>query len=278
LAVPVIENVALDRGTARVQVCHWSPAVAAGGSVFVLHGIQSHGGWYVNSCAQLADAGFEVWVPDRRGSGMNLTHRGDAPSFRRLLDDIAEMMGRAALPRFLLGISWGGKLAVAFQRRHPGLTSGLVLITPGLFQRVDLSLMDRLRVLGSRCVSPTKQFPIPLNDPSLFTENAEYQQFIRDDPLGLRTATARLLFESVRMDVYNRWAPQHVTCPTLVLLAEHDRIIDNAKTRQFVARFPNPDVTIHEYPRAHHTLEFEPGGPPFIGDLLAWLRRQSEKP
>ena len=77
--------------------------------------------------------------------------------------------------------------------------------------------------------------------------------------------------------LFRSWAANHVTCPTLLLLAEHDRIIDNAKTRHFVARFPNPDVTIHEYRGAHHTLEFEPGGPPFVNDLLAWLRRQSEK-
>jgi alpha-beta hydrolase superfamily lysophospholipase len=243
----------------------------------VLHGIQSHGGWYLNSCAQLADAGFQVLAPDRRGSGLNPNQRGDAPSFRRLLDDVAETMDRATSPRFLMGISWGGKLAVAFQRRHPRVSNGLILIAPGLFQRVDLSLSDRLRVLGSRVGSPRKQFPIPLNDPCLFTETADFQRFIRDDSLRLKTATSRLLFESARMDIYNHWAAKFVTCPTLILLAERDRIADNAKTRHFVTHFPTPEVVIHEYQGAHHTLEFEPGGPPFMSDLLRWLRRHAGK-
>jgi alpha-beta hydrolase superfamily lysophospholipase len=277
LAEPVSENVALADGTCRTQMRRWPTVGTPLGSIVLLHGIQSHGGWYLNSCARLADAGFEVWLPDRRGSGKNLANRGDAPSFRRLVDDAAEIMQRTKPPRFLAGISWGGKLAVAMQRRHSRLSDGLILITPGLCQRVGLPFRDRLSVFFSRWVAPTKLFPIPLNDPSLFTKNSEFQRFIRHDPVGLQMATARLLFESARLDIYNRWAAKHVTCPTLVLFAEHDRIIDNAKTRRFVARFPSRDVTIREYRGAHHTLEFEPGGPPFIEDLLAWLRDHCPK-
>jgi alpha-beta hydrolase superfamily lysophospholipase len=54
------------------------------------------------------------------------------------------------------------------------------------------------------------------------------------------------------------------------MLAEHDRIIDNAKTRRFAEKFPGPKEVI-EYPGAHHTLEFEPDGHPFVGDLLRWM-------
>jgi len=48
------------------------------------------------------------------------------------------------------------------------------------------------------------------------------------------------------------------------------RIIDNAKTRAFAARFPG-GVTVTEYAGAHHTLEFEPPGHPWVGDVLRWL-------
>jgi alpha-beta hydrolase superfamily lysophospholipase len=74
------------------------------------------------------------------------------------------------------------------------------------------------------------------------------------------------------MDVYNRWAARYVNVPTLVVLAEKDRIIDNAKTRRFVRKFPTSDLTIHEFPDAHHTLEFEPDGPPFVDLVMNWIR------
>src|SRR5438132_8640190 len=102
--------------------------------VVFVHGIQSHGGWYEYSCERLRQAGFLVSFLDRRGSGLNEQDRGDAPGFRRLLDDVAEFLylpHATTVPLFLGGISWGGKLAVALQRRSPGLVNGLLLLCPG---------------------------------------------------------------------------------------------------------------------------------------------------
>ena len=259
------------------QFRRYEPTGTPRASVVLLHGIQSHGGWYGDTCQGLADNGYSVSFLDRRGCGLNDRGRGDAPSFRRLLDDIAEFLRDQPRPRFLVGISWGGKLAVALQRRHPGLTDGLVLIAPGLCPRVRTPLGQWLRIFTSRFIAPRRAFPIPLNDPELFTANPERQQFIRDDPLALREATRRLLFESSRMDVYLRFAARHVTMPTLLLLAGQDRIIDNAATKHFVERFATLDRTVIEYPDAHHTMEFEPAGPPFLRDLLDWLNQHFGK-
>jgi alpha-beta hydrolase superfamily lysophospholipase len=253
--------------------------------VVFIHGIQSHGGWYQHSCESLRRAGFNVYFLDRRGSGLNEKNRGDAPSFRRLLDDLAEFLtnltrsavlgnGTGRLPVFLAGISWGGKLAVALERRHPGLVDGLALLCPGFYSRVYPTIGQRLLIILCRLFRPRKLFPIPLNEPELFTANPAWQQFLREDPLRLRQATARLLIESARLDGYLRFVPKYVHVPVLLLLAEHDRIIHNARTRAFVDRFATPDRQVIEYAGAHHTLEFEPEPERFIADLRDWLERQ----
>jgi alpha-beta hydrolase superfamily lysophospholipase len=265
----------------------YNPNGAPRGIVVFLHGIQSHAGWYEYSCTQLAQAGFQVFFLDRRGSGVNAQERGDAPSFRRLLDDIAEFL--TALPRTaprgstlgrlrvsLAGISWGGKLAVALERRHPGLVDGLILMCPGIFSKVRPTLWQRLSILLMRLFRPRKKYPIPLNDPELFTASPRWQQFLRDDPLRLHQATARLLIESVRLDGYLRFTPKYVHVPVLLLLAGDDRIIRNDRTRDYVGRFATPEKEIIEYPGAHHTLEFEADPVVFIGDLRSWLDKRSE--
>jgi alpha-beta hydrolase superfamily lysophospholipase len=247
--------------------------------VAFVHGIQSHGGWYEHSCEQLRQAGFHVSFLDRRGSGLNEQDRGDAPGFRRLLDDLNEFLLLPRVPPaplFLAGISWGGKLAVALQRRSPGLVDGLLLLCPGFFAKVKPSLGQRLAIAGARFVRPRKLFPIPLNNPELFTATPRWQEFIRDDPLSLRQATARFLVESVRLDGYLRLVPPWVRVPVLLLLAEKDRIIDNSRTRAFVERFASTDHMIIEYPSAHHTLEFELDPDGFITDVRGWLDRHSE--
>ena len=142
----------------RWKYRQYSVAGQPRGIVVFAHGIQSHAGWYEYSCSQLAKAGYQVCFLDRRGSGMNGEGRGDAPSFRRLIDDIAEFL--TALPRpaprghtlgrlpvFLAGISWGGKLAVALERRHPGLVEGLVLLCPGFYAKVRPPLWQRIKYL-----------------------------------------------------------------------------------------------------------------------------------
>jgi alpha-beta hydrolase superfamily lysophospholipase len=264
--------------------CHYRDYPAEGtlrGRVVFVHGIQSHAGWYEHSCTWLSEAGFHVSFLDRRGSGQNREARGDTPSFRRLLDDIAEFLRplrqqEPKLPIFLGGISWGGKPVTALQRRHPGLCDGLVLLCPGFCPQVRPSRKERVGIMWSRLFSPRRLFPVPLSDPQLFTATPRWQEFIRHDPLSLRQATARFFVESVRLDLYLRFVVSRVHLPILLLLAEHDRIIDNARTRALVERFPAMDKEVHDYAGAHHTLEFEEDPEVFLVDLLRWLERQAE--
>lgn len=260
----------------RRYVPHRTPRA----EVVCIHGIQSHGGWYTHSCERLRRAGFAVSFLDRRGSGLNQEARGDALGFRRLLDDIAEYLRNRreqspGVPVILVAISWGGKLAAALERRHPGLTDAIGFLCPGFFAKVRPPRRARLGILWARLTSPCKLFDVPLSDPALFTATPERQRFIAEDPLAIRQATARLLFESVRLDGYLRLVPKWVRVPVLLMLAGRDRIIDNDRTRHFVERFATADREVIEYPDAHHTLEFEPEPDRFIDDLIRWIERKT---
>lgn len=244
----------------------------ARGQVVAIHGIQSHGGWYTQSCDFLARSGWEVFFLDRRGSGLNERARGDAPNYHRLLRDLDEFIrAYCEAPPFLLSISWGGKLAVAFEHLHPGKTAGHVLVAPGFCPRVHPPFGTRLGIGLARLVLPWKRFWIPLDDADLFTKTPEKQEFIRADPLALRQATARFLVESRRLDWLMRTAHASVRVPVLLLLAGHDLIIDNKRTREYVDLFPTYDARVIEYPSASHTLEFEPDPQPIFRDVERWL-------
>lgn len=249
------------------------PKESSRGEVIILHGIQSHGGWYLDTAQWLRERGWTVSLPDRRGSGLNPDNRGDCPSFRRLLDDVADfvqVVRQANKPVIILAISWGGKLALALPKRHPGVCDGLVLVAPGVCRLSRPGILTRLHVLASRLIWPTRLFPIPLNDPALFTDNPDRRRYIADDALSLRLATARLLVENARLSVYLRSARRRVTVPTLVMLAGRDRIIDNRRTRRFLRKVPGP-VSVTEFAASAHTLEFEQSGPPYFGRLGQWL-------
>ena len=147
------------------------------------------------------------------------------------------------------------------------------MLCPGLVPKVAPPFLRRLRIALARVLRPSKFFPIPLNEPELFTAAPDWQKYVAEEPHGLRLATARFLFSSFALDIYLKRAAKRVNVPTLLLLGERDRIIDNAATRRFAGRFAS-EADIIEYPGAHHTLEFEPDGHPWIADAIGWLERR----
>ncbi len=262
-----------------IHVAVWEAQAPLIGHVVVLHGVQSHSGWYHLLGRKLAEAGYETHFPDRRGSGANKADRGHAPSARRLVLDIVERLEEIRRKNehsriALAGISWGGKLAVITAAHHPELVDSLALICPGLRPRVDVSTKEKLGVALAFLTNPRKTFPIPLSDPALFTENPEGQSFIASDPLGLRLGTAGLLASSRFIDRRVRRSLPKIRQPALLMLAEKDRIINNEQTAEDFDRISSVDRKVIMYPGAHHTLEFEPDPERYALDLITWLKNQ----
>jgi len=261
----------------------WLPETPRGAVVY-LHGIQSHGQWFEGSARSLADAGYAVLLPDRRGSGRNRADRGHTPSAKRWFRDVAECFNelhvRTGFDRLhLVGVSWGGKLALAMGYYLPERLQSVTLVAPGLFPKVDLTVGQKIKAGWSRLFAPRRLFEIPLREPALFTAHPERQAFIREDPLALREVTASFLLASRRLDGYiRRHAGTRRDIPLKLFLAGRDRIIDNARTRRFVRSLPWQRCEITEYPDAHHTLDFEPDPSLFHADLRAWLDSVTDPP
>jgi alpha-beta hydrolase superfamily lysophospholipase len=261
----------------------WAPAGRTRGRVVYLHGIQSHGGWYERSSRRLGDEGFEVLFPDRRGSGLNQPDRGHADNGGQLLDDLHRLIAPLrhsvpAVPVLLLAVSWGGKLAVAFARRHPECIDGLGLLDPGLFPRIrprpdQRLLLGLLGRLGFKRLSAR----IPLDDPAWFTDVTCYQEFIAADPLALHRVTVGFLLASRELDRCIEDAGGEIRIPLLLMLAGRDRIVDNVHTREFFEKLPGAPKKRIEYPDAAHTLEFQAEPGPFLQDLVEWARATSQQ-
>lgn len=259
-----------------IHLARWETRGPIRARVVVVHGVQSHGGWYRNLGQTLASRGYETTFPDRRGSGRNTVERGHTPTDRRLIDDLAEQVEAVrarepARPVAVAGISWGGKLAVIVAARRPELIDAVALICPGLHPRVGPSRAERLKITWAFFTNRRRHFAIPLADPALFTDSPEGRAFIANDPLGLRTATASLLAASRFIDRRVKRARGLVRQPALLMLAGRDRIVDNDRTRDYFRGIGSASPTSIEYPDGGHTLEFEADPSRYANDLADWL-------
>jgi acylglycerol lipase len=260
-----------------LHVALWPASPPSRGRVVVVHGVQSHSGWYHSLGRTLAAAGYEASFPDRRGSGPNLRDRGHASSGRRLIRDLAEWLKlrraeQKSSPIVLAGISWGAKLVLIAAALHPELVDGIALICPGLLPRVGVSRKEKLQIAWALLTNRRKLFRIPLSDPLLFTANPEAQAFISSDPLGLRQGTAGLLAASFLIDRRLKHVPARIKQPALLMLAGQDRIVDNRRTLAFFQRLATADRQLIEYPEGHHTLEFDPDPTRYARDLISWVQ------
>jgi len=263
----------------RFAVRRW-PTSNPPARAVVIHGIVSHGGWYLSTCRHLARLGVEVHAPDRRGSGLNMAARGDARHWATWLDDV-ELYVNALdqqIPTVLIGISWGGKLVAALARRNRLPLAGIVLIGPGLYAQQQPGPLKRSLLRAAVAAGAgRRRVTIPLADPALFTDTPRWKDYIRDDPFTLRRVTMRFALADLALNAYARAAAEHLTSPTLLMLAGRDRIVDNGRTHRFFERIAAPDKTCIEYPDAGHTLEFEPDPSLYLNDLASWIQGRSRK-
>lgn len=254
----------------------WNSVDPPRSRVVFLHGVTSHGGWYYRSCHYLNTRGFEVHFLDRRGSGLNAEARGDVDHYETWIDDIAVYLERLGngRPVVLAGISWGGKLATAVARRHPGLVGGLALICPGMYSYFEPNPVQRV-VLAAPVPKRALQrrVEIPLQPASLFTDSSRWREYIDHDPLALRDISLRFAREDRKLTRLARASATYVHTPLLMMLAGRDRIVANRRTRAFLSSTSSVHKTLIEYPNAAHTFEFEPDPQPYFADLAEWLGR-----
>ena len=100
----------------------------SGEPVVMVHGSLATGSEEWQAQRSLADRGFRLLVPDRRGYGRSPAARGE--DFLVDADDIAHLMGDGA---HLVGHSYGGLAVLFAAARRPEATLSLTLLEPATF-------------------------------------------------------------------------------------------------------------------------------------------------
>lgn len=253
-----------------------APRASSELALVYLHGIESHADWFDRAARLLQEKGFDVFCLDRRGSGINRENRGlpsgHAESMEQLLIDVDAFMQPLGMHYeriVLVGLSWGGKLALGYALEHPDTADGLILITPGLATLVDVSAWTKLGILVTSRLAPRTQFAVPI-EPPMFTTTPSHLSYIRSDPLRLTAASAGFFMTSRALDRYVERGIPGNRLPVLLFLAGRDRIIDNDGVLAMLRRSKGAELEVRDYPEQTHSIQFDAPGQ-MTGDIDRWI-------
>ncbi|HEY0549769.1 MAG TPA: alpha/beta fold hydrolase [Verrucomicrobiae bacterium] len=209
--------------------------------VIMTHGLESHSGWFVQSAAFMAGLGHPVYLVDRRGSGLSQERRGHNGNFHQWSRDL-ENVARWALNRHhtnqlhVIGHCFGAIPATVFTIEHSNLVASLILPTPGFATSTDLSVAQKLHVLGDHLGRKSNYLPVPLKTEQ-FTDSVEFQEFIRNDKLKLHEVTSAFYWNVNDARKFVRAHLEAVQCPVWMGLAGRDEIVEMDPTRALFRDF-----------------------------------------
>jgi len=249
-----------------------------GDIIVYLHGIESNSGWFSQLASQLAERGFTLYGIDRRGSGLNHEDRGDIEDYNIFFDDIEDALKfvkaeNAGKKIYLLGICWGALLAVNYALRKRISADGLILLSPAIYRRVDLSPVVKIAAKISSFFYPKAHFKIPIND-RMFTDNKRYIDFIKNDKMRLRSLTCRFFNQIIRMETDFEAIKNKLLLPVVVLLAGHDEIVDNERVKKWFSGILSRDKAMRVFDGSYHVMPFEEDITPLVDCINDWVKEK----
>ncbi|WP_137723116.1 alpha/beta hydrolase [Prescottella subtropica] len=262
------------RGT-RIVYDVWRPDGPPTGTLLLVHGIGEHARRYDHVIERLVGLGLVVYAPDHRGHGRSGGKRIELHDWTDFGADLHHLAGIAAaenpgLPRFVLGHSMGGAIALTYALDHPGELTGLILSAPAVVVTTDKPKI--VIALGKLVGRVAPNVPVETLDATAVSRDPAVVAAYESDPLvhhGKVTAgIARGLLTAA--ESFPARLPS-LTVPTLVLHGTADRLVDVSGSRMISARAGSTDLTLKLYDGLYHEVFNEPERETVIGDVVDWL-------
>jgi alpha-beta hydrolase superfamily lysophospholipase len=246
-------------------------------AVLVLHGWSDHAGRWREGAERLRDAGLAAYVLDQRGHGRSSGRPGYLSRFSQLLGDLQAfrraVRRRIDRPQILLGISFGGLVALRYVETQPSdAVAAAIIVCPWLGLAYRPAVWKRVagRILAD--LWPTVRLPMDLDADHLSRDPAVNKAY-DEDP-----AVHGVMSPGAWREI--KWAQgavvadgDRIECPLLFLLAGEDRIVDPHLARAFADALKG-SVEVRWYPEMYHEILHDPQRDRVMGDIVAFIGAQ----
>jgi alpha-beta hydrolase superfamily lysophospholipase len=251
----------------------WRPATDVRGVVVIVHGFNSHSGYYAWAAGQFGAAGLAAYALDLRGRGQSDGERFFVETFADYVADVAAFVTlvksrEPGLPVFLLGHSAGGIVACLYTLDHQEQLSGLICESFAF----QLPAPDfALAVLkGLSHLAPHAHVLHLKNED--FSRDAQVVAAMNADPLiAHETQPTKTVAQLVLADERLKRDFNRITLPVLILHGTADKAAKPTGSQLFFDNVGSTDKTLRFYDGHVHDLLNDIDKQEVMADITTWV-------
>jgi alpha-beta hydrolase superfamily lysophospholipase len=235
----------------------------------LVHGLGAHAGRWEAMGDFFLEKGISSYAVELRGP------EGGPDRVGNYCSRVMGLYERAARENpakkiFLVGESFGAIVSIILVARHPGLSSGLICISPAFAPRKKIAFFDCVRILASSLCGSKKEVDLPF-DSSMCTRDMDCRNKMEADPREYRSVAPSFACGILRVQFLARSAVKKVRTPTLFLVAGEDRVVNSEQALAAFKSLAAEDKTLVEFPGMYHSLSIELGREKVFEAILKWV-------
>lgn len=263
-------------GGLTLFVRSWRPAAAPRAVVALVHGFNSHGGYYLWVAEQLVNAGYAVYAVDLRGRGRSDGERFYVEKFADYVNDVQVLMSliksrESGLPIYLLGHSAGGVVSCIYVLEHQADIAGF--ICESFAHQVPAPDFALAVLKGLSHLAPHAHVLRLKNED--FSRDPQVVAAMNADPLiDHETQPTLTVAEMVRADERLKQEFPLIKIPVLILHGTLDKATKPSGSQLFYDTTGSSDKTLKLYEGHFHDLLNDVGKEDVMGDILRWIGKR----
>jgi acylglycerol lipase len=260
-------------GGLKIFTRTWRPEATARGVIVLVHGFNSHSGYYLWAAEQLLASGLAVYALDLRGRGKSDGERYYVEKFAEYQSDVDLLVNRAranhpGLPMFILGHSAGGVIACNYVLDHQADFAGL--ICESFAYRVPAPDFALSVLKGLSHLAPHAHvLKLPKEE---FSRDPKVVKALIDDPLlANEVQPTKTVAEMVRADERLKRDFKLFTLPLLIIHGTKDTVTRPEGSQEFFSNASSKDKTLKLYEGYFHDPLSDIGKEAVMIDIRSWI-------
>ena len=265
-------------GVAGIKIAarSWTSENVIRGIMILVHGFNSHSGYFGWAAEQFASNGFAVYALDHRGRGKSEGERFYVEKFSDWLEDVDKLSDiarseNAGVPVYMLGHSVGGVIASSYVFEHQTEIAGL--ICESFAFDVGLPELAQLALEGASYLIP--HLPVYSLKNEIFSRDPKVVEQMNTDPrIANEKQPAETVSEVLKAAARLKENMPNFKIPVFIIHGTADKATRPEGSQYFYDNVGSEDKTLKLYEGGYHDLLNDIDKETVMRDILVWINER----